>query len=210
MLAFMTRFDVDLFVLGGGSGGVRAGRVAAEHGARVAIAEADRWGGTCVVRGCVPKKLLVYASEVSRSVEDARHNGWTIPPVTHDWSTLIAAKDREITRLSQAYRARLEKAGARVLEGHAVLADAHTIEVGGERITAAHILVAVGGRPKRPGAEWITSDEAFHLPALPRRIAILGGGYIGVEFAHIFQFPVSESGHRDAFSCKITVIWTIT
>jgi glutathione reductase (NADPH) len=172
MLTFMTRFDVDLFVLGGGSGGVRAGRVAAEHGARVAIAEADRWGGTCVVRGCVPKKLLVYASETSRTLDEARHNGW--------------AKDREITRLSQAYRTRLEKAGARVLAGRAVLADAHTIEVEGERITAANILVAVGGRPKRPGPGWITSDEAFHLPALPERIAILGGGYIGVEFAHIF------------------------
>ncbi|MFN0250658.1 MAG: glutathione-disulfide reductase [Kofleriaceae bacterium] len=183
----MTRFDVDLFVLGGGSGGVRAGRVAAEHGARVAIAEQDRWGGTCVVRGCVPKKLLVYASETSRTLDDARHNGWTIEHVTHDWATFVAAKDREITRLSQAYRTRLEKAGVRVLTGRAVLADAHTIEVGGQRITAANILVAVGGQPKRPGPGWITSDEAFHLPALPKRIAILGGGYIGVEFAHIFQ-----------------------
>ncbi len=187
MLTFMTRFDVDLFVLGGGSGGVRAGRVAAEHGARVAIAEADRWGGTCVIRGCVPKKLLVYASETSRTLEEARHNGWTIEPAAHDWSALIAAKDREITRLSQAYRSRLEKAGARVLSGRATLADAHTIEVNGERVTAANILVAVGGKPKRPGPGWITSDEAFHLPALPKRIAILGGGYIGVEFAHIFQ-----------------------
>ncbi len=187
MLTFMTRFDVDLFVLGGGSGGVRAGRVAAEHGARVAIAEADRWGGTCVVRGCVPKKLLVYASETSRTLEEARHNGWAIEPGVHDWSALVAAKDREITRLSQAYRSRLEKAGARILSGRAVLVDPHTIDVEGQRITAAHILVAVGGRPKRPGLGWITSDEAFHLPALPKRIAILGGGYIGVEFAHIFR-----------------------
>lgn len=187
MLAFMTRFDVDLFVLGGGSGGVRAGRVAAEHGARVAIAEEDRWGGTCVIRGCVPKKLLVYASETSRTLDEARHNGWAIEHAQHDWPALIAAKDREITRLSQAYRTRLEKAGARVLAGRAVLADKHTVEVDGTRITAANILVAVGGRPKRPGAGWITSDEAFHLPSLPKRIAILGGGYIGVEFAHIFR-----------------------
>ena len=199
MLAFMTRFDVDLFVLGGGSGGVRAGRVAAEHGARVAIAEADRWGGTCVIRGCVPKKLLVYASETSRTLEDARGNGWTLEAGTHDWGALIAAKDREITRLSQAYSTRLEKAGARVLTGRAVLADAHTVEVAGERITAANILVAVGGRPKTPGPGWITSDEAFHLPSLPRRIAILGGGYIGVEFAHIFRGFGAEVTlvHRD-------------
>ncbi|MBL0219973.1 MAG: glutathione-disulfide reductase [Myxococcales bacterium] len=183
----MTRFDVDLFVIGGGSGGVRAGRVAAEHGAKVAIAEADRWGGTCVIRGCVPKKLLVYASEVRRTLEDARGNGWTIEGATHDWPTLIAAKDREITRLSSAYAERLRKAGAEVIEGHAVLVDPHTIEVGGRRITAANILVATGGRARRPGSGWITSDEAFHLPALPRRIALLGGGYIAVEFAHIFQ-----------------------
>src|SRR5665647_2419771 len=116
MLAFMTRFDVDLFVLGGGSGGVRAARVAAEHGARVAVAEEDRWGGTCVIRGCVPKKLLVYASEVSRTLEDARGNGWTIEGVKHDWATLIAAKDLEITRLSQAYASRLTKAGVEVIE----------------------------------------------------------------------------------------------
>lgn len=186
MLAFMTRFDVDLFVIGGGSGGVRAGRVAAEHGARVAIAEEDRWGGTCVIRGCVPKKLLVYASEISRTLEDARGNGWTIGEATHDWATLIAAKDREITRLSTAYRSRLEKAGCEVIEGRARLVDPHTIEVGGRRITAAHVLIATGGRARRPSDAWITSDEAFHLPALPKRIAVLGGGYIAVEFAHIF------------------------
>ncbi len=182
----MTRFDVDLFVIGGGSGGVRAGRVAAEHGAKVAIAEADRWGGTCVIRGCVPKKLLVYASEVRRTIEDARGQGWTIEGASHDWATLIAAKDREISRLSSAYASRLQKAGAEVIEGHAVLVDPHTIEVGGRRITASNILVATGGRARRPSAAWITSDEAFHLPSLPRRIALLGGGYIAVEFAHIF------------------------
>jgi len=182
----MTRFDVDLFVIGGGSGGVRAARVAAEHGARVAIAEADRWGGTCVIRGCVPKKLLVYASEVSRTIEDARGHGWTIEGARHDWAALIAAKDKEITRLSKAYSARLQKVGAEVIAGRAVLTDRHTIQIGSRIVTAAHILIATGGVPKRPSGTWITSDEAFHLPKLPARIGILGGGYIGVEFAHIF------------------------
>ncbi|HET7500769.1 MAG TPA: glutathione-disulfide reductase [Kofleriaceae bacterium] len=182
----MSRFDVDLFVIGGGSGGVRAARVAAEHGARVAIAEADRWGGTCVIRGCVPKKLLVYASEISRTLTDARGQGWTIPEAHHDWAALIAAKDKEIARLSNAYVERLRKAGAEVIAGRARLVDRHAIEVGGRTITAASVLVATGGHARRPSSEWITSDEAFHLPALPRRIAIMGGGYIAVEFAHIF------------------------
>lgn len=183
----MTRFDVDLFVIGGGSGGVRAARVAAEHGARVAIAEADRWGGTCVIRGCVPKKLLVYASEVARTLEDARGQGWTIDAATHDWPSLIAAKDKEIARLEKAYADRLRKAGAEVITGRATLIDRHTLGIEGRRITAAHILIATGGTPKRPASgTWITSDEAFHLAQLPKRVAILGGGYIGVEFAHIF------------------------
>ena len=184
----MTRFDVDLFVIGGGSGGVRAARIAAEHGARVAIAEASRWGGTCVIRGCVPKKLLVYASEVSRTLDDARGQGWTIPEASFDWPALIAGKDREIARLSAAYANRLMKAGVRLVEGRARLCDPHTIEVGGERVTARYVLVATGGRPRVPddGRRWITSDDALSLPELPRRIAILGAGYIGVEFAHIF------------------------
>jgi glutathione reductase (NADPH) len=182
----MSRFDVDLFVVGGGSGGVRAARVAAEYGARVAIAEADRWGGTCVIRGCVPKKLLVFASEVSRAIDDARGQGWTIEGARHDWAALIEAKDKEIERLSKAYATRLNKAGAEVIAGRASFIDPHTLEVDGRRITAARILIATGGTPKRPPGEWITSDEAFHLPALPKRIGILGGGYIGVEFAHIF------------------------
>ena len=187
MLRAMTRYDGDLFVIGAGSGGVRAARVAAEHGARVAIAEEYRWGGTCVIRGCVPKKLLVYASEVSRQLADARGFGWTITGASHDWPALIAAKDREIERLSAAYRARLDKAGVQQLTGRAVLVDPHTLEVDGRRVTAAHILVATGGRARRPATgTWITSDEAFKLSALPPRIAILGGGYIGVEFAHIF------------------------
>jgi glutathione reductase (NADPH) len=186
-LRAMTRFDVDLFVIGGGSGGVRAARVAAEHGARVAVAEADRWGGTCVIRGCVPKKLLVYASEISRTLDDARGQGWTIPEATHDWAALIAAKDKEIARLSGAYASRLGKAGAEVIESRATIVDPHTIEIAGRTITAANILVATGGKARRPSSDWITSDEAFHLPALPRRIAIMGGGYIAIEFAHIFQ-----------------------
>jgi glutathione reductase (NADPH) len=182
----MSRFDVDFFVIGGGSGGVRAARVAAEHGARVAIAEADRWGGTCVIRGCVPKKLLVYAAEVRRTLDDARGQGWIIPEAHHDWATLIAAKDREIARLSNGYADRLRKAGAEVIVGRARLLDPHTIEIAGRTMTAGHILVATGGRARRPSSDWITSDEAFHLPALPPRIAIMGGGYIAVEFAHIF------------------------
>jgi glutathione reductase (NADPH) len=186
MIGAMTRFDVDLFVIGGGSGGVRAARVAAEHGAKVAIAEADRWGGTCVIRGCVPKKLLVYASEVSRAIDDARGHGWTFDGVHHDWAALIAAKDREIERLSTAYANRMRKAGVELIAGRAVLADPHTIQIDGRTITAAHVLVATGGHPRRPPGHWITSDEAFHLPALPSRIAIWGSGYIAIEFAHIF------------------------
>jgi glutathione reductase (NADPH) len=183
----MTRFDVHLFVIGGGSGGVRAARIAAEHGAKVAIAEVSRWGGTCVVRGCVPKKLMVYASEVSRALDDARGQGWTIPAASFDWPTFLVAKDKEIARLSGVYRERLVGAGVRVIEGAARLADAHTVEINGERITAENVIVATGGTPRVPAmGTWITSDEAFHLPELPRRIAILGAGYIGVEFAHIF------------------------
>jgi len=182
----MARFDVDLFVIGGGSGGVRAARVAAEHGAKVAIAEASRWGGTCVIRGCVPKKLLVYASEVSRGLDDARGQGWTIDTAGFDWPTLLAKKNQEIARLEKAYASRLERAGCRILHGHAQLADPHTIEINGERVTAAHVLIATGGKPRRPDASYITSDEAFELPALPSCIGILGAGYIGIEFAHIF------------------------
>jgi glutathione reductase (NADPH) len=197
----MSRFDVDLFVIGGGSGGVRAARVAAEHGARVAIAEASKWGGTCVVRGCVPKKLLVYASEVSRQLDDARGHGWTIPNAAFDWPTLIAAKDKEIARLSAAYASRLAKAGCEVIEGRARLVDAHTIQVGDRTMTAAHILVATGGKPRLPDCgAWISSDEAFHLEVLPKRIVIVGGGYIGVEFAHIFRGLGAQVTlmHRDA------------
>ena len=194
----MSQYDVDFFVIGGGSGGVRAARIAAEHGARVAIAEESRWGGTCVVRGCVPKKLMVYASEVSRYIDDARGQGWTIPEASFDWPSFVAAKDKEIARLSAAYLSRLLKAGVAVHESRARLIDRHTLELaGGKRVTAANILVATGGRPRLPAQAivadgnrdpaWITSDEAFHVPTLPKRIAILGAGYIGIEFAHIFR-----------------------
>src|SRR5690606_35105452 len=170
----MARFDVDLFVIGGGSGGVRAARVAAEHGAKVAIAEASRWGGTCVIRGCVPKKLLVYASEVRRGLDDARGQGWTIGDASFDWAALMEAKNKELARLEKAYATRLERAGVRLLQGRARLADPHTIEIEGQRITAAHVLVATGGRARRPAeGTHITSDEAFELRELPKRIAIL-------------------------------------
>lgn len=192
----MSGFDVDLFVIGGGSGGVRAARVAAEYGARVAIAEEYRWGGTCVIRGCVPKKLLVYGSEVSRQLDDARGYGWTIDSAKFSWPDLIAAKDREIARLSGMYADRLQRAKVRLIDARARLIDAHTVEVGSERITAAHILIATGGAPIVPPGTWITSDQAFHLPKLPASIAILGSGYIGVEFAHIFA----------GFGVKVTLL----
>jgi glutathione reductase (NADPH) len=190
-------YDLDLFVIGGGSGGVRAARIAAEHGARVAIAEEDRWGGTCVIRGCVPKKLMVYASEVERSLADARGQGWTIGPASFDWPTFLAAKDKEIARLSGAYAERLNKAGVRTITARAELRGDHAVEVGGETLHAKYILVATGGRPRvPPKGEWITSDEAFRLERLPARVGIYGAGYIGVEFAHIFA----------GFGCQVTLI----
>ena len=188
----MTDFDVDLFVIGGGSGGVRAARIAAGHGARVAIAEEYRMGGTCVIRGCVPKKLLVYASHIRHDIEDAAGFGWTVPPASFDWPTLIANKDREIARLEAAYTANVEKSGARVLKTRAVFEDAHTLRLAsGEAVRAKYVLVATGGAPNHglaiPGIEHvISSNEVFHLDALPRRIVIQGGGYIALEFACIF------------------------
>ncbi|PKO72205.1 MAG: glutathione-disulfide reductase [Betaproteobacteria bacterium HGW-Betaproteobacteria-14] len=187
----MTRYDYDFFVIGGGSGGVRAARVAASLGARVAIAENHRYGGTCVIRGCVPKKLLVYAARFADDFADAAGFGWRVGDTAFSWPALIAAKDREIARLSGLYRDTLQRAGVDVREGAARLAGAHAVELGGERITAEHILVATGGRPFRPvlpGIEHaITSNEAFDLPMLPRRVLIVGGGYIAIEFAGIFR-----------------------
>ena len=193
MLLAMPEFDVDLFVIGGGSGGVRAARVAAGHGARVAIAENSRWGGTCVIRGCVPKKLMVYASEIRRTLDDARGQGWTIPTATFDWPTFLLAKDKEIARLEAIYVELLQSKGVRVISGRATLVDDHVVEVGTERISAKQVLIATGSKPRVPPiGTWITSDDAFQLPELPRRVAILGAGYIGIEFAHIFRGFGSE------------------
>jgi len=188
----MSGHDVDLFVIGGGSGGVRASRIAAQHGARVMLAEEYRVGGTCVIRGCVPKKLLVYASRFRAEFEDAVGFGWTQPHATFDWPTLIANKDKEIARLEAAYTATLEKAGVTIVKTRAALADAHTVQLAnGERVRAAYVLVATGGAPTYgdpiPGVEHaISSNEAFHLPQLPTHVVIQGGGYIAVEFAGIF------------------------
>ena len=185
--------NVDLFVIGGGSGGVRAARIAAEHGAKVMVAEEYRVGGTCVIRGCVPKKLLVYASRFSRDFAEAAGFGWTLPPPRFDWATLIANKDREIARLEAAYIAGLTDAGVNIVKSRAVLEDAHHVRLlaGGAKVRADKILIATGARPANgtiPGIEHvISSNEAFHLPELPARILIQGGGYIAVEFACIFS-----------------------
>jgi glutathione reductase (NADPH) len=182
--------DFDLFVIGGGSAGVRCARIAAGHGARVGVAEDRFWGGTCVNIGCVPKKFLVMAAEYGSTVQDARGFGWDASPGAHDWSALIAAKDKEISRLNATYRRLLDQAGAKIFDARAKFIDAHTLDVGGERITAERIVIATGGHPTGlgiPGAEHaIISDDAFYLPEMPRRVAIIGGGYIGVEFAGIF------------------------
>src|SRR5437764_215906 len=195
--------DVDLFVIGGGSGGVRAARIAAGHGARVMIAEEYRMGGTCVIRGCVPKKLLVYASHIHHEIEDAAGFGWTIPPATFDWPTLIANKDKEIARLEAAYTANVEKSGARIVKTRAVFEDAHSLRLGtGETIKSNYVLIATGGAPNPgaaiPGIEHvISSNEVFHLKSLPKRILIQGGGYIALEFACIFA----------GFGCDVTLVY---
>ena len=184
-------YDFDLFVTGAGSGGVRASRIAASHGARVAVAEEYRYGGTCVIRGCVPKKLFVYASHFSEDFEDAEAFGWTVGKASFDWAKLVANKDKEIDRLNGIYISMLDGAGVRRYDGRARLTDAHTIEVAGETVTAEHILLATGGTPTMPdvpGIEHaISSNEAFHLETLPEHITIVGGGYIAVEFAGIFN-----------------------
>jgi glutathione reductase (NADPH) len=182
--------DFDLFVIGGGSAGVRCGRIAAGYGARVGIAEERFWGGTCVNIGCVPKKFMVMAAEYGAAAEDARGFGWDNDKGTFDWPTLLAAKDAEIARLNGIYKRLLDQAGATIFEARATFIDAHTLDVGGQRITAEKIIIATGGHPTRPdipGAELgIVSDDAFYLPSFPRRVAIIGSGYIGVEFAGIF------------------------
>ena len=190
----MTAYDYDLFVIGGGSGGVRAGRVAASLGKRVAVAEEYRFGGTCVIRGCVPKKLFVYASQYHEHFEDAAGYGWEVGETTFDWKKLIAAKDKEIARLEGLYRRGLENNGAEMIDSRAELVDAHTIRLvkTGKTVTAEKIIIATGGAPNPhaalPGHELcISSNEAFDLPELPRSILIAGGGYIAVEFANIFH-----------------------
>jgi len=189
----MAEYDVDLFVIGAGSGGVRAARIAAGHGARVMIAEEYRVGGTCVIRGCVPKKLLVYASRFALEFEDAAGFGWTVSGAKFDWPTLIANKDKEIARLEAAYRTNLARAKVEIVETRAVLEDPHTVRLlkSGARIRAETILLANGAHPvlpQIPGVEHaITSNEAFHLAALPRHIVIQGGGYIAAEFACLFH-----------------------
>ncbi len=190
----MQEFDYDLFVIGAGSGGVRAARIAAQYGARVAIAEEYRVGGTCVIRGCVPKKLFTYAAHYSEDFEDAAGYGWTVGETSFDWSTLIANKDREIDRLNGIYIANLEKAGVEIFDTRASLRDRHSVRLVKEQrhVTAKTILIATGGTPNFDGTiegieHTISSNEAFHLDKLPKSIVIAGGGYIALEFACIFN-----------------------
>lgn len=199
--AMATQRDFDLFVIGGGSGGVRAARMAGGFGARVGVAEERYFGGTCVNVGCIPKKLFVYGSRVPHDHRVAEGFGWHGPQPTLDWAAFIAAKDREIARLKNIYAGVLTKAGCRIFEQRATLVDAHTVDVAGQRFTADNILVATGGWPfvpDIPGREHaITSNEVFHLPALPRRVVVVGGGYIAVEFAGIF----------DGFGAEVTQVY---
>lgn len=190
----MTTYDYDLFVIGGGSGGVRAGRLAGAMGKRVGLAEEYRMGGTCVIRGCVPKKLFVYASQFPEHFEAAAGYGWSVGETKFDWPTLVANKDREIARLESLYRHGLDNSHVEIFDSRALLIDDHTVEIlkTGKRVTADQILIAVGGHPNPhvalPGYELcISSNEAFHLETLPKAIIIAGGGYIAVEFANIFH-----------------------
>jgi glutathione reductase (NADPH) len=201
--AAMAEFDVDLFVIGGGSGGVRAARIAANHGAKVMVAEEYRMGGTCVIRGCVPKKLFVLGSHVHQEIEDAAGFGWRIGDVSFDWPTLVANKDKEIARLEGIYTTNVEKAGGVVVKSRAVFEDPHTLRLAdGKTVTAKYVLIATGGAPNHgamiPGIEHvISSNEAFHLTELPKRVVIQGGGYIALEFAGIFA----------GFGSDVTVIY---
>ncbi|MEQ8826095.1 MAG: glutathione-disulfide reductase [Filomicrobium sp.] len=195
----MSDFDFDLFVIGGGSGGVRAARIASGHGAKVGIAEEYRFGGTCVIRGCVPKKLMVYASRFSEAFEDARGFGWNVDEPNFDWPSLIAAKDKEIARLEGLYRQGLESAGVDIFAERAEIQDRHTIRLtSGKKITADKILIATGGKPnnddKLEGRQHtITSNEVFHLERMPERVTVAGGGYIALEFACIFAGLAAET-----------------
>jgi glutathione reductase (NADPH) len=195
----MADHEVDLFVIGAGSGGVRAARIAAGYGMRVMVAEEYRVGGTCVIRGCVPKKLLVYAARFAHEFEDAAGYGWTLSEPAFEWATLIANKDREIARLEAAYTANLERAKVEIVKSRAMLEDAHTVRLlaSGKTVRAKTILIATGAAPhlgaQIAGLERvISSNEAFHLPDLPKRVLVQGGGYIAVEFAGIFNGLGSE------------------
>ncbi|WP_127089219.1 glutathione-disulfide reductase [Aquabacter cavernae] len=199
----MTETEVDLFVIGGGSGGVRAGRIAARHGAKVMMAEEYRMGGTCVIRGCVPKKLFVYAGRFAHDLEDMAGFGWSVADARFDWPTLIANKDKEIARLESIYRTNAEAAGVTIVNSRAVVEGPNTVRLlaTGEVVKARYILVATGAKPTLgpdiPGRELaITSNEAFHLKALPRRVLVQGGGYIAVEFAGLFR----------ALGCEVTLV----
>jgi glutathione reductase (NADPH) len=189
----VTTHDVDLVVIGAGSGGVRAARIAANHGARVMIAEEYRVGGTCVIRGCVPKKLYVYASRFADDFRDAAGFGWTVGPTSFDWPSLVTAKNKEISRLSDAYRANLARSGAELIEERATVVGPHLARLAsGREVSAEHILIAVGSRPAPlsglvGGEHAITSDEIFDLPVFPKRLLVVGGGYIAIEFASLFQ-----------------------
>jgi glutathione reductase (NADPH) len=187
--------DFDLFIIGAGSAGVRAARMSAGFGARVAIAEVHRPGGTCVIRGCIPKKLLVYAAHYREDFEDARAYGWSASP-EFSWPTLISNKNREITLLEDVYRTLLKSAGVQLIEGQAHVVDSHTFEVAGRRYRAKHLLVATGGWPTMPAVpgieHCISSNEALELPALPRRVLMVGGGYVAAEFSGIFHGLGSE------------------
>lgn len=199
-------YDFDLFVIGAGSGGVRAARMSATYGAKVGIAEERHLGGTCVNIGCVPKKLMVYASHFDEDFEDAAGYGWTVGPRSFDWQTLIANKNQEIGRLNGIYESLLTKAGVEIVDGRAVLTGPNSLEVAGRKITAKTILVATGARPSRssePGQELgIVSDDIFFLEQQPERMMVLGGGYIAVEFAGIFNglgSEVTQLYRRDLF-----------
>ncbi len=187
----MTNFDYDLFVIGAGSGGLAASKKAAGYGAKVAIAEGDLVGGTCVIRGCVPKKLMVYASHFSHFPHEATGYGWTIPAGTFDWSKLRDAIQTEVLRLNKLHISFLEKTNVELISGFARFVDAHTVAVGDRQFTAERILIAVGGeaiKPNLAGMEYaVTSKEMFLLPNFPQRFAVIGGGYIGVEFAGIMR-----------------------
>jgi glutathione reductase (NADPH) len=189
-------YDFDLFVIGAGSGGIATARRAAQYGAKVGIVESDRLGGTCVNRGCVPKKLMVYASHFPAAFEESAGYGWTVGESSFDWHKMITAVNNEVTRLNGIYQRMLDNSDVKLYQGYGRFVDSHTIEIGEEKVTAEKILIAVGGRPVKPkisGIEHaITSREIFHLPEQPKRIVIIGGGYIGVEFACILNGLGSE------------------